>query len=129
MSREWSYAISEQSKRQGNLLRTIRESAGLTMRQLAMQIGISHTAISQLEHGKLELPRARVEQIVMACGHSTNDFDRMMGKGFVEVNYRDECHSLIKRFDEETLRLIYSLMRKMESQPVATIQNQCGGVA
>jgi transcriptional regulator with XRE-family HTH domain len=49
------------------------------MRQLAMQVGISHTAISQLEHGKLELPRARVEQLVLACGHSIDDFDRLMG--------------------------------------------------
>lgn len=111
--RDWAFALSEDSKKQGNLLRRIRESANLTMRQLAMQIGISHTAISQLEHGKLELPRARIEQIILACGHKIEDFEKMMGKGFVEINYKDECHSLIKGFDEETLRVLYSLMKRM----------------
>lgn len=121
--REWAYATSEDTKRQGNLLRRVRESANLTMRQLAMQVGISHTAISQLEHGKLDLPRARVEQIVEACGHEMADFDRMMGKGFIELNYRDECHSLIKSFDEDTLKLLFSVMKrlrlpsKQKSQP------------
>lgn len=110
---DWAYALSDDSKKQGNLLRRIRESANLTMRQLAMQVGISHTAISQLEHGKLELPRSRIEQIVLACGHKIEDFEKMMGKGFVEINYKDECHSLIKGFDEETLRVLYSLMKRI----------------
>lgn len=69
MRKDWANAISADAKRQGNLIRKIRESAGLTLRQLAMQVGISHPAISQLEHGKLELPRTRIEQIVRACGH------------------------------------------------------------
>lgn len=122
--RDWTFALSEDSKRQGNLLRRIRESSNLTMRQLAMQVGISHTAISQLEHGKLELPRSRVDQIIIACGYSISDFEKMMGKGLVEVNYRDECHSLIKAFDEETLRILYSLMKKM---PRPNFQKLVGG--
>ena len=124
MGRENAFAISDEAKRQGNLLRRIRESADLTMRQLAMQVGISHTAISQLEHGKLELPRARVEQLVLACGHSLEDFDRLMGKGFVEVNYRDECHSLIKSFDEDTLRSLFSVLKMIRFQPKQTQEEQ-----
>lgn len=114
MKNEWAFAISESARKQGNLLRRIRESSGLTMRQLAMQIGLSHTAISQLEHGKLELPRMRIEQIVVACGHSMKDFELAMGKGFVEANYREECESLIRSFDEGTLRVLYSVMKMIK---------------
>jgi transcriptional regulator with XRE-family HTH domain len=113
MKKEWATAISDKTKRQGNLLRKIRESSGLTMRQLAMQVGISHPAISQLEHGKLELPRYRVEQIVTACGHSMTDFDKMLGKGFVSPNYREECISIIKALDDDTIRLFYQLLAKI----------------
>lgn len=117
MRKEWANAISADAKRQGNLIRKIRESAGLTLRQLAMQVGISHPAISQLEHGKLELPRARVEAIVKACGHAVGDFDKMMGNGAVALNYRDECHSIIKSLDDETIQHLYQLLTRLAPQP------------
>lgn len=116
MRKNWAHSISESAKQQGNLLRRIRESSNLTMRQLAMQVGISHSAISQLEHGKLELPRARVEQIVRACGHSVEDFDRLMGKKFVHVDYREECLSIIRRMEEEDLMLFFKLLSKLVSE-------------
>lgn len=116
MKRQWTNAISEEAKKQGNLLRNMREAAGLTMRQLSMQIGISHTAISQVEHGKLELPQGRIEQIVRACGQSMTDLEKMMGKSFVAPNYRNECASLIKVLDEEAISLVYRLMIRLSGQ-------------
>lgn len=110
MKKNWANAINDKAKKQGNLLRNIRESAGLTMRQVAMQVGISHPAISQLEHGKLELPRSRVEQIVLVCGYKIEEFDRILGNGSVCPNYRTECESIIKTLDEETLHLLYRLL-------------------
>lgn len=120
MKKEWASAISEDAKRLGNLIRNVRESSGMTMRQLALRIGISHTAISQLEHGKLELPRSRVEQIVLACGHSMIDLERMMGKGFVAPNYRQECISIIKSLDEDSVRLLYHLLMKLGTNSPAS---------
>ncbi len=115
MKKEWASAISDEAKRLGNFVRNVRESSGMTMRQLALRIGISHTAISQLEHGKLELPRSRVEQIVLSCGHSMADFDKMLGKGFVTPNYREECISILKTLDEDSVNLLYQLMVKIGS--------------
>lgn len=116
MKKEWASAINEDAKRLGNLVRNVRESSGMTMRQLAQRIGISHTAISQLEHGKLELPRARIEQIVSACGHSMVDFEKVMDKGFMTPNYRTECASLIKVLDDEALSLVYHLLVRLSAQ-------------
>lgn len=113
MKKEWASAISEDAKRLGHLIRNVRESSGMTMRQLALRIGISHTAISQLEHGKLELPRSRVEQIVLACGHSMHDFEKLLGKGFVAPNYREECISIIKTLDNDSVSLLYQLLVKL----------------
>lgn len=122
MRKEWANAISADAKRQGNLIRKIRESAGLTLRQLAMQVGISHPAISQLEHGKLDLPRSRIEAIVKACGHSTEDFDKLMGKAAVAPDYRDECLSIVKALDEETVQHLYQLLKRL--MPTASISGR-----
>lgn len=113
MRKEWANAISADAKRQGNLIRKIRESAGLTLRQLAMQVGISHPAISQLEHGKLELPRTRIEQIVRACGHTMADFEKLMGKAAVAPNYRDECMAIVKSLDEELVQHLYQVLTRL----------------
>ena len=119
MEKEQVKVSNETAKRHGNLLRTIRESAQLTMRQLGMRIGISHTAISQIEHGKLELPRYRVEQILSACGQTMDDFDRMVGSGFKILNYKDECISLIKSLDDETLKDLFGILHKIKINAVA----------
>lgn len=119
MKKEWASAISEDAKRLGSLIRNVRESSGMTMRQLALRIGISHTAISQLEHGKLELPRSRVEQIILACGHSKADFDKLLGKGFIAPNYREECISIVKTLDEDSVNILYQLLVKLGSNSVS----------
>lgn len=126
MKKDWACAISADAKRQGNLIRKIRESAGLTLRQLAMQVGISHPAISQLEHGKLDLPRSRIEAIVKACGYSTDDFDKMMGKAAIALNYRDECLSIVKSLDEETVQHLYQLLKRLT--PTASVSGRRLGV-
>ncbi|MEQ1665176.1 MAG: helix-turn-helix transcriptional regulator [Bdellovibrionales bacterium] len=113
MKKTWATAINETAKRQGNLLRKVRESTNLTMRQLAMQVGISHTAISQLENGKLDLPRARVEQIVIACGYKVEDFNKLLGVGSVVIDYRSECRALLNDMDEDCLKLMYGVMSRM----------------
>ena len=113
MRKEWTTAINEDAKRLGNLVRNVRESSGMTMRQLGLRIGISHSAISQLEHGKLELPRSRVEQIITACGLSMADFEKLLGKGFVAPNYRDECISIIKILDTDSIMIFYQLLVKL----------------
>lgn len=117
MKKEWANAINEKAKRQGNLLRKIREASGLTMRQLAMQVGISHPAISQVEHGKLELPRAWIEQIVAACGHAVEDFDKLMGAGQVAIDHRIECISLVNTLEEDDLKLMFNLMSRIRKSP------------
>lgn len=85
MEKDWANPINEKSKRQGNLLRNIRGAAGLTMRQLAMQVGISHTAISQLEHGKLEVPYSRMTSSLGAGPSESTVTIRICGRRSLEL--------------------------------------------
>jgi transcriptional regulator with XRE-family HTH domain len=62
------------------VLKRMRESAGLTMRQAGAIVGISHVAISQFENRKLDLPEYRIEQLVKAYGLTLEDFNKLMGE-------------------------------------------------
>ena len=96
----------------GNLptvLRRMRESASITMRQAGGIVGISHVAISQFENGKLNLPAYRIEALVRAYGFSIEDFQKIIGKG-PAINLRDDCHSIVDRLSEEQLAALRSIL-------------------
>tara|TARA_Y100001935_G_scaffold231724_1_gene212986 strand:- start:4112 stop:4540 length:429 start_codon:yes stop_codon:yes gene_type:complete len=112
MKKQWATPINQQTKREGVVLKNIRINAELTMRQLAMLLGISHTAISQVEHGKLALPRYRQEQWVLSCGYTVLDYDRLLGKKFQLINYKDELISMLKNLDQETIELAYKVIKR-----------------
>jgi len=77
-------------------------------------VGISHTAISQQEHGKLALPMFRVQQIVEACGFTMDEFYNLLG-GEIKPDYRGECIRLIQKFDEETLMALHCVISQMKA--------------
>jgi transcriptional regulator with XRE-family HTH domain len=104
---------SNAKKKSSNLptvMRRMRESAELTMRQVGAMIGVSHVAISQFENGKLELPDYRVEQLVKAYGFSMEEFNKIMGKAAPVVSPKDDCFAMLDRLTEEQIALLRSVM-------------------
>lgn len=91
------------------VLRRMRESASVTMRQAGGLVGISHVAISQFENGKLNLPAYRVEQLVQAYGFSKEEFQKILAKG-PEVNLLDDCHAMVDRLDDVQLPAVHSIL-------------------
>ena len=112
MKKRWANPKDEQSKKEGNILRNIRTSADMTMRELAVHLGISHTAISQVEHGKLALPRYRQEQWVTACGYAVDGYDKLLGRRLTIINYKDELISMLKNLDQESMELAYKVIKR-----------------
>lgn len=92
------------------LLRRMRESAELTMRQVGGMIGVSHVTISQFENGKLELPAYRIEQLVNAYGLTMDDFNKILGRAPV-VGLKDDCRAMIDRMTEEQLVILRGLLK------------------
>lgn len=59
----------------GNWLRTTREAAGLSQRELAEKVGaLYYTFISQIESGKGRIPPERYESWAEALGVDSRDF-------------------------------------------------------
>ena len=50
------------------VIRMLRELKGWTQAQLAARSGIPVTVLSQLENGRMELPKKRAEQLAKAFG-------------------------------------------------------------
>ncbi|MDZ4661473.1 MAG: helix-turn-helix transcriptional regulator [Pseudomonadota bacterium] len=94
------------------VLRRMRESSELTMRQVGAMIGISHVAISQFENRKLDLPDYRVEQLVKAYGYTMDEFDKIMGRAIV-ISPKDDCHAMIDRMDDQQLSAMRSVMHQL----------------
>jgi transcriptional regulator with XRE-family HTH domain len=101
------------------VLRRMRESSELTMRQVGAMIGISHVAVSQFENRKLDLPDYRIEQLVKAYGYTMEEFDKIMGRAIV-ISPKDDCPAMIDRMDEEQL----SAMRSVMNQLMRTFRNE-----
>lgn len=112
MKKRWADPKDEQSRKEGNILRNIRISADMTMRELAVHLGISHPAISQVEHGKLNLPRYRQEQWVTLCGCTVHEYDKLLGKKLQIINHKAELISMLKNLDQETIELAYNVIKR-----------------
>jgi transcriptional regulator with XRE-family HTH domain len=54
--------------RAGDIIKSARLYAGLSLRVLARRVHIAHTTLSQYERGTIEPPFAVVDRIVAACG-------------------------------------------------------------
>lgn len=91
------------------VLRRMRESAGLTMRQVGAVVGISHVAISQFENRKLDLPEYRIEQLVKAYGLTVEDFNKVMGRTPIG-SPKDDCRAMIDRMDDEQLTAVRAVL-------------------
>ena len=105
--------LSTSKKKSSNLptvMRRMRESAELTMRQVGAMIGVSHVAISQFENGKLELPDYRIEQLVKAYGYSMDEFNKIMGKAAPVVSPKDDCFAMLERLSEVQIAVMRSVM-------------------
>lgn len=89
----------------------MRESSGLTMRQVGAMIGISHVAISQFENRKLDLPDYRIEQLVKAYGFSMEEFYKVIGRKPV-ISPKDDCYALLEKLDEDQLMVVRSVMNE-----------------
>lgn len=92
------------------VLRRMRESSNLTMRQAAGIVGISHVAISQLENGKLSLPHYRIEQLVKAYGFTEEEFGKIIGREPV-ISPKDECYAMLDRLGDQELSVLRQLMK------------------
>lgn len=116
-------------KKSSNLptvLRRMRESAELTMRQVGGMIGVSHVAISQFENQKLDLPDYRIEQMVKVYGYTMDEFNKIMGRSAPVVSPKDDCYAMLERLTDDQIGLIRSVMSQFVHLNAASVASRGG---
>jgi transcriptional regulator with XRE-family HTH domain len=81
--------ILDLRKKGGKWLKSLRERAGLSQRELADRLGMKfYTFISQLENGTGRIPPDRYENWAAALGISTSDFVRTILSYYDPITFR-----------------------------------------
>ena len=104
-------AITEQKRMNSvaSVMKRLRENAGLTTRQAAGIIGVTHTTISQFETGRRDFPSLRIERLVKAYGYTMEGFEKILGHRSV-VSHKDDCVTMIAQLDDDQLSAIRSVL-------------------
>ncbi len=110
--------IKSKNESVANVLKRLRENAGLTTRQAASIVGVTHTTISHFENGKRAVQGFRVEQFVRAYGYTMEQFNKITGNNTV-LSFKDDCITMISLMDDEQLAAIRAVMSQMLRRPLS----------
>ena len=120
-----STAIKLQNKRtarvvmcdEARVLRKMREECGLSMRALGTSLGKSDSYISQIENGRMDIPKeTALEQYLAALeGISLKAFQERVRRFRQEraPTYRDELLEIARRANESQVKQILLLARTL----------------
>lgn len=91
-------------------LRHLRHMSRQSLNEAGRHCNITGSAIAHIEHGRMDIPAARVEILVKAYGSTMEQFNSLLGAEEVPVNKRDECLAIVKRLDDSKVAAVYGLL-------------------
>ncbi len=97
--------------REAVVLRAMRRLRHISMRRAGVTIGVTSSAISHYEQGRMDLPKARVPELVASYGFTVPEFDEFVsGKALPVVDVRDECEQIVARIDAAKLKALHAVL-------------------
>jgi len=112
----------------GNKVKELREQRGLSIRQLAEEVGCSGSLISQLENNKVDPSISTLKRIARALGVNIVDFfmEQYHLEEEVVTTQKDRVEIRLKRWDASIQSLVRSIRNK-RMQPFFTVIKPGGG--
>jgi len=96
---------------QAKVLRFMRLSKRISIREAGDLNGCSAPTISHYEQGRLDIPAGRVAHLVESYGYTMDDFNVYMnGKPLPVLNLRIECAGLLEYLDESKLHTVHAVL-------------------
>ena len=97
--------------RTSKILRFMRVSRHVSMREAARSCGISVSAINHYEQGRMDVSESRTWQLCGAFGYSQSEFRTLLDGGEIPISdYKRECLGLIERIDDKKLRTVHAVL-------------------
>jgi hypothetical protein len=96
---------------QAKIVRYMRVSRKISMREAGRRNRVSDTCICHYEHGRTGLSPELAAELAMSYGFTRGEFDAYMkGKPLPAPNVREECDALLDLLDEDTLRTVQTIL-------------------
>jgi transcriptional regulator with XRE-family HTH domain len=95
---------------EAQVLRFMRHSRGLSFSEAGKLVGISDSAVAHIEHGRMDISRARLETMIRVYGYSMDEFLEYIEGKERPINHRDECIRLLGEIDDLKLRAVHSIL-------------------
>ncbi len=97
--------------REAVVLRVLRRFKRITMSQAGAMIGVSSSAISHCEQVRMNLPRARIPELLAGYGYTTAEFDELVaGRPLPVIDLRDECEQIVNQIDASKLKALHAVL-------------------
>lgn len=93
------------------VLKYLRESRKLSIRNAAKVIRVSDTKVNHAENGRCDLGPSLILMFLNAYGYSYEEFIALVkGNREMPSNTYNECLEILKRLDKDKLRTIKSIL-------------------
>ncbi|OFZ81368.1 MAG: hypothetical protein A2603_08390 [Bdellovibrionales bacterium RIFOXYD1_FULL_55_31] len=92
------------------VLRYMRQSRNISLNQAGHLVGISGSAISHIEQGRMDVSRARIQTLLQAYRFTQEEYLEFFGGRPVPLSMRDECLGILKQLDDSKLQAVHSVL-------------------
>lgn len=97
--------------KEGRLLKFLRESRTLSMRQAGRLVGKSDAIINHAENGRLDITPDLILKLLSAYGYSFEQWEKMLSSEFsVPQHTLSECIEILKRLEPSKLKTIKNIL-------------------
>lgn len=101
------------------ILRHMRYAQKVSLNEAGRRLKITGSAIAHMEQGRMDISRERLKSMVEAYGFTMDDYlDFTEGKE-LPINFRDECHTIVRQLEEPQLRAVHAILVTMMPQGAA----------
>lgn len=99
---------------EARILRAIREERGLSIRQVAKELGYSETYLRHIEKGRLDIPSELFTRKLLAVYDVTLRQFKKRTSGNLEIDKRKECLDLVNRLDDHSLDIVWKILQQFK---------------
>lgn len=97
--------------KEGRLLKFLRESRNLSMRQAGRLIGKSDAIINHAENGRLDLTPQLIFKLLEVYGYTSDQYHKMLNSEYsVPEHTLSECIEILKRLEPTKLKTIKNIL-------------------
>lgn len=97
--------------KEARLLKFLRESRSLSMRDAARLIGKSDTIINHSENGRIDLTPQLILKLLEVYGYTFEQYQKMLSPEFsIPQHTLSECIEILKRLEPNKLKTIKNIL-------------------